>query len=586
MISSLNFDLLEEGNPKIRVWDFDGNACVLPIKEKYTIEEKYLIRSIENYILQHDDLIKFILTDYPVVLDDLNYIMYNLEKRNLLFQFLMDYYFIEETEFIINKESFSQSFNPISIKNFYNMRYRNNLKSIILINNKWILRENNNKVHIISYNDSKKIQTNKLAHEIFMYVSETIPFYRNSYSYSSNYINYDIIRAADANAIKKFINGLELDLTYKIYLESFWLHKNISFKDFLKKCLNTTEVGQKYRQSVATKWINLHKKMEEYLTNLSDEHSDILVDAEDLNSEDVHGGDECAQDIEDAPKREEASSEDGNDGEQNSDGEGQDSSSNGKEGEQNSDGEGQDSSSNGKEGEQNSDGEGQDFLMKELEKAIFGGGHIMNETESIIIVKKQLKKLFEKLSLERSPYGRENGREFWDSKKLVKAKINPEFFKESRGKSEKEKEHNIYMFLDNSGSMDHLCGLFKGMLQYSSKFVNVFTGSEAHPCDGENYKKEYEHSFYIQMKEWIKEVKPAYGSILIFWGDTCDLNIYKDEQKIKKLLSNFKCYWLGVYENNSYKGWEQPKLKKAGFNVIAPVTNPLELESAIKKIRV
>jgi|GEM_PF-4835227 len=559
---------------------FDGYSIILPIKnyDDYTKEERYLAEQISNVLIRYRRCRVFYHPTHPYYkiwtkpINEINWFSPLLTKDKAGFY---------EENLLEFRSSIEVPKKQISIREFYKRRKKSSVNFIMkLTDDKWVVNDggkfyiiddgwrNNHYTHF--YVEILKFMAEKIVLDPSNYIILKEIFRKSDPSFYGRINLYTIEDNFKKYPVKRFVQGNISAIkawAAKIYIESNFIH-NISFREFINNCLDMSQKGHKYRQSIISRWLNLKKKWEKILeeTLKSDDHSDIIVVPENLISEDVHGGMECAQDIQDAPEREEASSSSENNG---------------------------DSMDN--DGDKCSDGDPEDNILNDIETLIsfmkIGGGASTMDYENnpyVDDVSKELKKLFEKLVNESSPYGRNEGGEFWDTKKLIKAKYNPEFFT-PRSKSEREKETNIYLFLDNSGSMSNLTSLFKGLLEYSKKYVNVFTGSEAHPVEGiynnKEYKTKYIHCFEDQIEEFLKIVKPQPGSIFIFWGDTCDMGI-EDPKRLKQLLRRYKCYWLGVYCFNNYYGWEQPKLKESDFKVIAPVTNTKQLLHAIKKIRV
>lgn len=217
----------------------------------------------------------------------------------------------------------------------------------------------------------------------------------------------------------------------------------------------------------------------------------------------------------------------------------------------------------------------------------FGGGGpgITPPVGTIPPVARELCALFEKLAFERAPYGRTAERERWDARLLARGRFVPNRIPVA--KSGHEVDHEIYFVLDNSGSMAPHAAMLAALLEASRHVVRVYMGSEAHPqeaADG-SYRAPYRHSFADQLEEWLTAVHPAPGSVLIFWGDTCDMHVRGEEARVRRLLRPYRAYWLGTYIQDDYSGWEQPCLPAAGFRVIAPVTTPVELRAAVKRIK-
>lgn len=415
--------------------------------------------------------------------------------------------------------------------------------------------------------------------------------------------------------LKKYING---DFPF---VEGKWGTKSVSIliEEFigmqvglctLEETWKILPVCKEKRQSLVARLLNLLRTVEQ-------QHADEVVEAEQLEDETVHGADDVTQDIPDAPEREEAEStkeaeekegqesekNDTSENESNSDSENSDGNQDGQ------DGETKEKEENGREAgesdqgtaENEEDGKQENTSQSTLDieaeiAACFGvgvGEEVEERHDTIadieqgrgLSVRREIRMLFEKLACERSPYGRTDELEYWDGRKLVLAKANPN--KLMRAKSGKEKDASIYFFLDDSGSMRPYAKMFQGLLEASRHIVHVYRGSEAHPVEAVDgsYESEYIWSFCDQLKKWLDTVRPTPGSVLIFWGDTCDMNIRGDEQKVRKLLRPYRAYWLGMYKKYDYEGWEQECLPTAGFKVIAPVSSPKELRQAVKKIR-
>lgn len=356
--------------------------------------------------------------------------------------------------------------------------------------------------------------------------------------------------------------------------ESIGLQLGLCTLEKIRKVLPVSKEG---RQSLVTRFLNFMRDVEQPTAN-------EVVDAEKYEDETVHGANDVSQDIPDAPEREEAK------GQESDEGSGQENCGSDQGTAENEEG----SRGIGENGQENTS---QPAIDIEAEIAACFGVGVGEEVEERhdtiadiekgrgLSVSRELRELFEKLAYERAPYGRTDELEYWDGRKLVLAKANPNNF--MRAKSGKEKDTSIYFFLDDSGSMYEHARMFQGLLEASQHVVHVYRGSEAHPVEAVDgsYQSEYIWSFYDQLKKWIDTVRPAPGSVLIFWGDTCDMNIRGDEQKVRKLLRPYRAYWLGTYKEYDYEGWEQKCLPAAGFKVIAPVSSPKELRQAVKKIK-
>lgn len=416
--------------------------------------------------------------------------------------------------------------------------------------------------------------------------------------------------------MRKFINDpdfmIESEPAYQVFCAIFmFLGTNNGW--------DTREIrfDKRKRQSCITRLLNIVRQAQQ--------HADEVVEAEQFEDETVHGADDVTQDIPDAPEREEAEStkeaeeKEGQESEEETEendtsnaesvpeksggsqdgqeGETQTSEENGREAGGSDQGTAENEEDGRGIGEDDQENTSQSTLDIEAEIAACFGVGVGEEVEErydtiagieqvkALSVVKELRELFEKLAYERAPYGRTDELEHWDGRKLVLAKANPN--KLMRAKSGKEKDASIYFFLDDSGSMRSHAQMFQGLLEASRHVVHVYRGSEAHPVEAVDgsYESEYIWSFHDQLKRWLDTVRPTPGSVLIFWGDTCDMNIRGDEQKVRKLLRPYRAYWLGAYKEYGYEGWEQKCLPAAGFKVIAPVSSPKELRQAVKKIR-
>lgn len=431
-------------------------------------------------------------------------------------------------------------------------------------------------------------------------------------------VGWVTIRLPFKTFLRKFVRG---DITkenmrdYTIWRQgSYDPLQNICREYLLRKSMPTelSELTRRQRQSLAT-WLlgqAVYEKEEEEITP-SDDHAEEVVEPETLTSEDVHGADDCAQDIEDAPEREDADGDESDQGEDGGEGEeGEKDDGEGDGGEEGDSEEGSAADENGEEDEEAGDGQAQDGesgageedstedsstcaaadLLSQLESFIGNATpekreSIMDVSEEVIPLQKEIRALLEKLAFERAPYGHTDEQSRWDGKKLALGRFYPHHLPVA--KSGREKDHEIYFMLDDSGSMYQHSQMFQSLLEASRHVVRLFVGSEGRPCEEVNgtFKAEYSHSFAKNLEIFLLHFRPAPGSVLLFWGDTCDMHIRGEELKVRALLRPYRAYWLGTYEKYDYYGWEQPSLPKAGFKVVAPVTSPLELRQAIKKIK-
>lgn len=223
------------------------------------------------------------------------------------------------------------------------------------------------------------------------------------------------------------------------------------------------------------------------------------------------------------------------------------------------------------------------------EEDYYGGGDPEDfQKNSPDKMQKVLRHFFEKLA-DSPGYIRTPGRKNWDVRKLIKSKFNPIVINDA--KHDREKIMEIYFILDSSGSMNEYARTFAGMLKGSRDIVKCYSGMEAHPNKGENGENlniPYNQSFATDVELWLKKVKPAPGSVFVFWGDTYGMNIRGEETRVRKMLRPYKAYWLGT-EVNSRQGyggsWEQDCLPGSGFRVITPVKDPQSLKEAIKRLK-
>jgi hypothetical protein len=223
---------------------------------------------------------------------------------------------------------------------------------------------------------------------------------------------------------------------------------------------------------------------------------------------------------------------------------------------------------------------------EEEEEEYNGGGDPEDyEDENSQKMRKLLRQLFEKLA-DTPGYNRIEGRKSWDVRKLTKSKFNP--VQTNEAKHARDKMMEIYFVLDSSGSMAEYARTFSHMLKGSKHLVKCYSGMEAHPNrgeNGENFFSKYNDSFATDLKNWLKIVKPAPGSVFIFWGDTCGMNIQGEEGIVRRLLRPYKAYWLATSNVSNSSYWEVPAVREAGFRVLAPITDAISLKNGIKKIK-
>lgn len=148
---------------------------------------------------------------------------------------------------------------------------------------------------------------------------------------------------------------------------------------------------------------------------------------------------------------------------------------------------------------------------------------------------------------------------------------------------------NIYLIMDTSGSVSHFSNLILQVINTAKlpANVNIWSGSEAHPNKNEKNGKsvKYIHSFFEDLKRFIKKETPPLGSIFIFWGDLHDVNIRGEEAKIKKLLLPYRAFWLHCCDDTcNYKGCEKKEARMAGFKIFKKISSVEKFNRALKTI--
>jgi len=239
-----------------------------------------------------------------------------------------------------------------------------------------------------------------------------------------------------------------------------------------------------------------------------------------------------------------------------------------------------------------------------------GGGSQASFSSASLIssAQRRIKEFLSLLSSEQDISSKVEGFDYFDSRKMVKARLNPSVI--SNAKYSRPKLGGVYFFVDVSGSVSYLAEFILNLLfgGISLEGIRVFIGSEAHPEreilaeEKKNLKEilddwwkkpknskiffqEYGESFDADLEGFLKKCKPSVGSVFVFFGDLHDIHI-KDPKKVKKLLAPYKSYWLHTHEDKPcYSGCEIERAKKAGFNMLFEVNSEEGLLRAIRKVR-
>ncbi len=434
---------------------------------------------------------------------------------------------------------------------------------------------------------------------------------------------------------------------YKRYHDNVNISVNIS--------TNNTIINHHTRQRIATRWRQL---IDWYTTyQLSDDHASQVVETSSLTEEDVHGGDEVAQDIKDAPKRDVA----GQDGNQN-EGEGT-TGTTGEEGEgdsqQGKENGGSDGQGEQGEGATGGDGKGQggkdhgqgadgktsenigaggdqesglgtsaqpndlfqslqnhlkeetdsDFNHYELSPESIqrggygGGGHRSKDGEIDPSLFYAMRQIIQMLANDPDTLEQQEGEELWDTRRLIRGRVDPQAIQTARCLDDSVTHDNLFLVVDNSGSVWHLAKVFTSLVASAAGIIRVFRGSEAHPNEElslheplrspnvepqwqVSWTQEYQHSFADNLESWIKAVHPRSGARIIFWGDAIDMNL-PDEQidRVRHLLASYHPVWLMSHDgHNSYHGYEGKQVEKC-MPVKYSIDSAVALVRATKTIK-
>lgn len=252
-----------------------------------------------------------------------------------------------------------------------------------------------------------------------------------------------------------------------------------------------------------------------------------------------------------------------------------------------------------------------------------------------------------------------DGTEAWWAKKLAVARWKPQTVPTAKHDWVRSPE-DIYFILDTSGSVSQWANIIAAMAAGALGLVHLYHGPEAHPTfqilrntplktpsafkglgreygtvregkdGGKTAEKQKDvcntavvgydkfwgahrlsHCWDTDLEWWLKQVKPAYGSRLIFWGDTMSVN-FKDPQYIKRLLRPYRFVWMlpfGLDEwkrhymgrglavgdvpdfdkllqnPTAYSSCEYLKLLAVGLQVIGNASSPGGMRDALRRVK-
>jgi hypothetical protein len=339
----------------------------------------------------------------------------------------------------------------------------------------------------------------------------------------------------------------------------------------------------------------------------SDEHATEVVEAVSCTSEDVHGGDEVARDIVDAPPREVA----GQDGQEN-DGKGageQPRQTSDADGGQQGDGVGQDGAENtGTGGQQDSevgagdatnggagssDKNGVDdaidhFLARFTEahnRQMNGGGvggdggHRAQAGHIDPSLFYAMRRVITMLADAPDALAYQDGDALWNAQMVARARFAPHTLPQARH-AEETTHDNLFLIVDDSGSVSELAHVFTSLAASAAGLIRVFAGSEAHPCEEwtlpaplkspyapltwqVRWQQEYQRDFCANVRTWLAYARPQPGARLIFWGDAIDMHL-ADAAELRVLLRAYRPVWLMSHAgHNRYHGYEGRTVERA-----------------------
>lgn len=236
-----------------------------------------------------------------------------------------------------------------------------------------------------------------------------------------------------------------------------------------------------------------------------------------------------------------------------------------------------------------------------------GGGARMDDAKNVDIATfRAIQEWLLKIASDPSPMGKLEGKEKWDSVKIIRSRFNGDL---GNAKFSRPKERNIWFIVDDSGSVSQFAEFIMSMIQGASNVVNVVYGSEAKPCnwirlpkvnrpkvlklrDLERFtvwKQPFQYSFIECLKTFIKECKVQNRDVLVFWGDLMDAleGSIDTPAMFRKVLRNYKCYWLLSHNSNSlYRGNHTSIIEKSkAFKMLYNINNSNLLKKAIQKIK-
>jgi hypothetical protein len=339
-------------------------------------------------------------------------------------------------------------------------------------------------------------------------------------------------------------------------------------------------------------WLDAHEQE-------SDEHATEVVEAASYTSEDVHGGDEVAHDIADAPERA-VSGQDGQDNDGTGTGEqpGQDNDGTGT-GEQ--PGQDIDGKGMGEQPGQDNDGKGageqpgqdiDEFLARfaasddsaepavvEDGSGIGGGGHRAVDGTVDPSLFYAMRRILVMIADAPDALAYQDGDALWNAQMVARARFAPHTLPQARH-AEETTHDNLFLIVDDSGSVSALAHVFTSLAASAAGLIRVFAGSEAHPNEEwtlpaplkspyarltwqVRWQQEYQRDFCANVRTWLAYARPQPGARLIFWGDAIDMHL-ADAAELRVLLRSYRPTWLMSHNGRiGYSGYEGSAVEQA-----------------------
>lgn len=242
-----------------------------------------------------------------------------------------------------------------------------------------------------------------------------------------------------------------------------------------------------------------------------------------------------------------------------------------------------------------------------------GGARMADAKDADIVTFRLIQTFLTKLATDKSPMGKEEGKDKWDPVKIIKSRFNGAL---KNAKFSRPCERNIWFIIDDSGSVSMFAEFIVSMLQGASNIVNVLSGSEAKPCRWYSlpkvnrpkairlyeiperfvqWEQKFRHSFIECLQIFIRECRVQHGDVFVFWGDLMDaLQSGKDTpQAFRKLLRPYQCYWLLCHDGRGQDGWSKnyrgnhTKIieDSRAFKILYDINNAQSLRKAISRLK-